>query len=298
MVDAEIKKYNGKKQQVAFRKRIDIDLRDSMPMFIDFYLNKKNEEYILNVLGKNGEPVPNFSVTLTYLQKAFKQTEQKSLKSDQEGKISLGKMKIVNSLALTTNLETSNHLKTWAISNPKLEICLLDKMSFKEDETVLIPIPENSLNLETDICILKVIKKTYLENCTKKAKVNGRYLQIDDLKEGIYIIKFFTFEHEVKLTVLKGKQWEQTNQLYNQKKEIVYELNRSSNHYLCLGESTVEEGANDNKINVKIVKPENAVVGEGVKAHVLVTNYISPSHLDDILPPENNQYRDVKINKF
>ena len=54
MVDAEIKKYNGKKQQVSFRKRIDIDLRDSMPMFIDFYLNKKNEEYTLNVLGKNG----------------------------------------------------------------------------------------------------------------------------------------------------------------------------------------------------------------------------------------------------
>ena len=89
-------------------------------MFVDFYLNKKDDDYVIDVVGKNGEPIPNFNVTLTYLQKAFQQTEQKNLKSDSDGKIHLGPMKLVNSLALTSNSDISNNLKTWSISNPKL----------------------------------------------------------------------------------------------------------------------------------------------------------------------------------
>ena len=119
-VDAEIKKYTGTMQPLSFRKNIGIDLRENAPMFIDFYLNKKGDDYVIDVVGKNGEPIPNFNVTLTYVQKAFQQTEQKNLKSDSDGKIHLGPMKLVNSLALTSNSDISNNLKTWSISNPKL----------------------------------------------------------------------------------------------------------------------------------------------------------------------------------
>ena len=134
-------------QSLSFRKNIDIDLRENSPMFVDFYLDKIGDNYVINVVGKNGEPIPNFSVNLTYLQKALQQIEQKNLKSDSDGKIHLGPLKLVKSLALTTNSDISNPLKTWSISNPKLEICLLDAMSFKEGETVYIPIPESNLNL-------------------------------------------------------------------------------------------------------------------------------------------------------
>ena len=53
-VSSEIKKYSGKMQELSFRKNIDIDLRETNPMFIDFYLNKYQGEYILDVMGKNG----------------------------------------------------------------------------------------------------------------------------------------------------------------------------------------------------------------------------------------------------
>ena len=60
----------------------------------------------------------------------------------------------------------------------------------------------------------------------------------------------------------------------------------------------MKEEENEHKVSVKIEKPEGCNIGEGVKAHVLVSNFVPPSHLDDILPPENNKYRDLKINKF
>ena len=95
-------------------------------------------------------------------------------------------------------------------------------MSFKEGETVYIPIPDSSLNLETDVTILRKKKNSYLENWTKNAKVSGNYLEVNKLPEGNYIVNFFSFDHEVKLKIVKGSQWEQSNQVYHHEHEIVF----------------------------------------------------------------------------
>ena len=90
-------------------------------------------------------------------------------------------------------------------------------MSFKEGETVYIPIPDSNLNLETDVTILRRKKNSYIDNWVKNAKVEGNYLVVKDLAEGFYKVNFLSFEHEVKLAIVKGTQWEQPHQLYHQK---------------------------------------------------------------------------------
>jgi hypothetical protein len=54
-------------------------------------------------LGKNGEPITNFSVTIDYLLKGLQHPEKSYLKTNNEGKILLGPLKLVNSLAITSS---------------------------------------------------------------------------------------------------------------------------------------------------------------------------------------------------
>jgi hypothetical protein len=39
-------------------------------------------------------------------------------------------------------------------------------------------------------------------------------------------------------------------------------------------------------------------LSESLKAHILIANFISPSHIDDVLPSQNHQYKDLKSDKF
>lgn len=131
-------------------------------------------------------------------------------------------------------------MKTWTLFNPKLQVCVLETMTFKEGETVKIPLPDCSYDLENDISVLRKKSDIFLTNVTKNARINGRFLEIADLKEGAYIVKFLSLEYDIKIFIIKGVQWKEQSQIYNPKKEVVYELKRSSNHFLCLGEAKVE----------------------------------------------------------
>ena len=62
-MNAEIKKYNGEKQRINFSERVQIAQRQNTDTVYDFYLKKRGDDYIINVLGLNGEPVPRVPVT-------------------------------------------------------------------------------------------------------------------------------------------------------------------------------------------------------------------------------------------
>ena len=47
--------------------------------------------------------------------------------------------------------------------------------------------------------------------------MKGRFLHIEGLTEGSYILKLLSLEHEIKITIIQGNQWEQPNQIYNEK---------------------------------------------------------------------------------
>lgn len=59
-VDAQITLQSKKDISVSHSKAIRIYLRDNNTDFVDLYLEKnKKEEYVLNLLGLNGEPIAN-----------------------------------------------------------------------------------------------------------------------------------------------------------------------------------------------------------------------------------------------
>lgn len=61
--------------------------------------------YLLNVFGANGEPIPNTQVVLAYSVKGVEQKEKVTLKTDNQGQIHLGQLSIVNSLSAQSNTD-------------------------------------------------------------------------------------------------------------------------------------------------------------------------------------------------
>lgn len=56
--------------------------------------------------------------------------------------------------------------------------------------------------------------------------------------------------------MVKGTQWENPNQIYNEDTATVYEFIRNSNYYLTLGDPKIEQLETGNKVTMEIIKPE------------------------------------------
>lgn len=56
--------------------------------------------------------------------------------------------------------------------------------------------------------------------------------------------------------MVKGTQWENPNQIYNEDTATVYEFIRNSNYYLTLGDTKIEQLETGNKVTMEIIKPE------------------------------------------
>ena len=68
---------------VSSSKHIEIDLGEGHQNFINFYLEKdQNNNYVLSLLGINGEPIANSQVVVTYIVRGVEEEEKTTLKTD------------------------------------------------------------------------------------------------------------------------------------------------------------------------------------------------------------------------
>jgi hypothetical protein len=65
---------------------------------MDFYLEKKGQDYYLNLLGVNGEPIPFNELNLNYEIIGFNETQRVQLRTNEQGKVKLGKLSLVKKL--------------------------------------------------------------------------------------------------------------------------------------------------------------------------------------------------------
>ena len=56
---------------------------------------------------------------------------------------------------------------------------------------------------------------------------------------GRYNLSFFSLNYYGSIVVLKGTQWENPNQIYNESTATVYEFMKNSNHYLTLSDPKI-----------------------------------------------------------
>lgn len=192
-------------------------------------------------------------------------------------------------------------MRAWKIDNSHSTAILLSSSTFRESEKIIVPLPHlpYQLQLGTDISLVRTHRSVLTSIFNENVKINGRYLEISGLSEGNYELRIMSLDAKLLINVIKGTDWEEPGQVYNEKKSIVYELTRSSNHYLMLGDAEIEESEERRKVCVKVVRPEGVKLNANLKAHVFATNFIpSEDYLEATAQYPTLKMKDVRVERF
>ena len=91
----------------------------------------------------NGEPIPHNDVSVNVAQLGFNSDVQKSLKSDADGAVKLGKLPLGTSLNVNGNTPFGNFNKAWRINDRLSEISYSSVIYYKKGEKISLPLASN-----------------------------------------------------------------------------------------------------------------------------------------------------------
>ncbi|KAL4445666.1 hypothetical protein ABPG74_006217 [Tetrahymena malaccensis] len=187
---------------------IQIDQHTNQLNYVSFFLQNVDQYYIL-VLGKNGEPIPNFKVSVTLYHKYLNPENNIKLQTNEEGRIGLGKLNNVISIYVVSE-QTKNNLtitKKWNLERNYIRgiESLPHIFQIKEGNKVEIPLicEKNSVVDRNEFILLKIVDKNQnLQqligscqlNCisyeTNKIEITpNNTLIIKNLQSGLYFLR-------------------------------------------------------------------------------------------------------------
>ena len=162
-----------------------------------------NGEYIVELLGKNGEPHKHMQVMVNLKHKCIESGRFSNLflETDNEGKVNLGTLK--DFVSVTVN-ETTFEIN-------KQDISYYSEMTvIKGDELKLPIMGESKVNL------FKLINNIPVENLTHKLRIEYSdidkkhgFIMVNDLEKGLYRLNIE--KESILIEVVEGKKWDKAD---------------------------------------------------------------------------------------
>eukprot|EP01083_Nonionella_stella_P096023 269721_1 len=187
------------KQLVSINKTFTINDIENTNQFGSFHLNScPNGDYIVSLLGKNGESIPNIVCDLTLTHHYFPDEFEYVLKTDKNGRIYLPNLCTNNrhqfkGLVISAKNENANymiHQNEW-----RLNECYEEKHNASDDvyymaenSTIHVALHGNIDTKCTDYALFDSFYAARYDQDSVSLTDDG-YLQIHDLKHGQYVLK-------------------------------------------------------------------------------------------------------------
>ena len=236
----------------------------------EFYtLIKKNNNgnYIVHLLGKNGEPKINHQIDLHlthFLQDPFNNNESIIMESDFEGKIDLGKLKEVMDIKLNQD---------YFLIEGKMKFSYMPSMTILENQEISLPF--NNLN-NNYIYLFKIKNEQNVENLSNLLKIeitdkvnNLGKIILPKLSKGYYNL-YIKYSH-IKINVIKGKVMEIQDFIVTEEGHIKYNSNVESS-------IAIENVSYKNK-ELKIKLNKNNKSSDHPRVHINCVQYL-PKEID------------------
>jgi hypothetical protein len=246
----------------------------------EFYLQLNDKkEYSVNLLGKNGEPIKDASVSLTYKSNFCQDTRNIQAETDERGCINLGKMLNVSTLKASHNQASSSRIeKSWRL--PSESIMQYPRyIDIIEGEDIVFPIS------------LEDAKKTYLlrnvqdrmniENFTSNVKMEKKGKELYDqvnikgLKAGSYLLTGFG-DTEISIYVHKGVYWEE-NKKFILKDYSLLETAEKQGFVKIKSVKCEEKKQAKTQMHIEV----EGATKDQLRVHVLLFKYL-PEDLDEL----------------
>ncbi len=162
----------------------------------DIFLSHADAEYLLEALGKNGEPKAYRPISIEIKHRCFRETIPLSLQSDASGRIKLGKLEDIE--RIRASLGSVSH--TWFPS--KAFVRYPANIHAKVGETIRLPF---SL-LTSHFSLLERRGSTYFANRSEAGSVKNGVLEISGLEAGDYDIFLKDSNVKIALRLTKGEE--------------------------------------------------------------------------------------------
>ena len=180
----------GEKRELSASRSWEINGIEWTANIKDAFLRRSGDHYWVEVRGKNGEPVPDHALPMTFHRRGFNNTVEISLRTDAEGRIDLGALAEITRLEATPapDLRRSWPLETSAQTRPR-------ELHARVGETVRIPwSPQGRPDAWS---LLELRGGTFATDRTTAVRASGNVLEIDGLPAGDYSLRLRDPEESV-----------------------------------------------------------------------------------------------------
>ncbi len=214
---ADMLSKGGEKRTLTASHSWSLNGMDKTEQTNDGHLSKFGDEYVYELLGKNGEPLADQQVVFRFAHRDFARTQDVALQTDAKGRVALGTLAGIKSFnAQIPNGRTTIHAlddfeRTWSgeihaktgdavrVPMPKSIRDIVRSALYKEGGPDIIEL------LRPQVSLLQMNAGTFTANHAAKITQEGGFLVIKDLTAGDYALRLRGEKRDITIKVSGGK---------------------------------------------------------------------------------------------
>lgn len=190
-----------------------------------------------------------------------------------DGSVDLGDLKGVDKVTAKVNLKSGSVMRSWNLDQTQSQVQMLAGTVFHEGEEVVFPVPYKQ---HCQLWRVLVNSGVYTENHTNKVVCEDSKVTIKGLPVGQYALDFIESDTRVDFTVVQGKVWENEHKIYDQKKEMLWEVDPEQNNHFSLGDAAFKHEEGKTIVEIPVRATYDLKKDQSFRAHLMVSNFIVP----------------------
>ncbi len=202
----------AKVRNLSQNKKIDLSVDESFALneidrtekVEDLHLALIDGKYVLELLGKTGEPKADRPVRLSFKHRDFRDAKQVMLKTDGGGRVLLGSLADV-ALVTATGPEDTSH--AWMLGRDRHTRC--QQLHGREGEALTVPYTGKSDKpLREEFSLLELRGGTFVADRFEAISIDEGLLRMVDLPRGDYDLWLKRANRRIRLRVAAGRRGE------------------------------------------------------------------------------------------
>ena len=191
---------DGKRQELAVSRAWDVAGIRQTHFTRDSFLTRRGDDYLIEVRGRNGEPVSGASVTVKFATTYRNSTVDQTFQADDNGQILLGKLEGVEAISYAVSGGQPTHQRdlhrdgvNWA-----------DEIHTTVTRGIVLPLPESVDNVASRYRLIEVRGGAYGVDQTNRLIAKNGLLSIRKLPAGDYHLIDLETARVVDIAVVDG----------------------------------------------------------------------------------------------
>ena len=189
-------------QDLSGNSTFAVNRIDTTGEIIYAHLLKNRDDYLVELLGRNGEPATHWPVSVE-LQSAWSNDPVVAgLQSDETGRILLGKLADIRALKVVVR---DGNEQTWDLTELSRQT-LPSAMTVLAGKAFRLPVPaEWELDQPESLSLFRVRGSEFEEQVSGRVKVQDGSLFVEGLEAGDYLLRLGSFQQPIRIWCVAGE---------------------------------------------------------------------------------------------